>query len=142
MHGNGVPISTPAIFECIRRAECSRQSLARIVPGMLLLDSDAVRTAALVAMEKEPTDALTNVSGAVLGACSFNNSHTAAESENDGSTSIQLYDIDVAIACAPVVARLAICDKLARHRAAIERLVWNTCNGRRGHLGETHVKLF
>ena len=38
MHGNDVPISTPATFECIRRAGVlTRQSLARIVPGMLLL---------------------------------------------------------------------------------------------------------
>eukprot|EP00946_MAST-07B_sp_MAST-7B-sp1_P002143 g2143.t1 len=142
MDGIAVPISQPAIFECIRRAGVlTRQSLARIVPGMLLLDLDArVRTAALVAMEKQPTDALLNASGAVFGACLFNSSQKAAANENDGSTSIQLYDIDVAIACAPVVARLAVCDKTGSCIVpAIERLVWAarvTAEG--SHLGETH----
>ena len=141
------PISLPAVLECTRRAGVlTRQSLCRLVPDMFLLDTNPrVRVRALQQMKERDDDLLLRMSGAIFGACGTqqqqqSQSRRGSKSgrQHDGSDSLHMHDIELAMACAPLVARLAILDRSgACLVSAVERLVWAARVTREGnHLGQ------
>ena len=120
------PISHSAVLECTRRAGVlTRVALSRIVPEMLLLDYDSrVRVTALQAMQDKSDDAVLQTSGAIFGACSQVNGKRTRH-EHDGSDSLNMNEMELALACAPLVSRLAVIDTTgACVVLAVEKLLW------------------
>ena len=133
------PISYPAVLECTRRAGVlTRVALSRIVPELLLLDYDArVRVQALKTMHTKPNDAVLQASGVIFGACTQRKGKNVKH-EHDGSHNLHMNDRDIGLACAPLVARLAVLDKTgACVVLAVERLLWAARITKEGsHLGQ------
>lgn len=133
------PISLPAVLECTRRAGVlTRQALSRIVPEMLLLDQDPrVRVRALQAMQNRSDNVILQASGAIFGACTKAKGKNIKK-EHDGSHNINMHDIELALASAPLIGKLAVVDKTgACVVLAVERLVWAARVTKEGsHMGQ------
>jgi hypothetical protein len=133
------PISFPAVLECTRRAGVlTRVALSRIVPEMFLLDTDGrVRVKALQAMQNKSNNDILQATGIIFGACTqVKGKHV--KYEHDGSHSLNMHDLDIGLACAPLVGRLAVLDKTgACVILAVERLLWAARLSKEGsHLGQ------